>query len=81
MKGSRPVSRILSAPGRDRATIHLGPPFPTASVRSTRELGRAALEHPRGDPGVPFSTLLRVGFAEPTGSLRPLVVSYTTVSP
>ncbi|SHK05836.1 hypothetical protein SAMN05421803_11330 [Nocardiopsis flavescens] len=68
-------------PLTDRAVIHLGSPLPTTSVRSTRGLGRAALDHPRGDPEIPFSTLLRVGFTEPAGSLRPLVVSYTTVSP
>ncbi len=51
--GSRPVSRILSAP-KGRTAIHLGPPLPTASVRSTRGLGRAALRHPRGDRGPLF---------------------------
>src|SRR5690606_2199043 len=45
------------------------------------DIGRAALDRPRGGPEPSFSTLLRVGFTEPTGSLRPLVVSYTTVSP
>lgn len=30
---------------------------------------------------VPCLTLLRARFTEPTGSPRPLVVSYTTVSP
>ena len=68
-------------PRRDRTVIHLGPPLPATSVRSTRGLGRAALEHPRGSPEAPFLTLLRVGFTKPSGSLRPLVVSYTTVSP
>ena len=56
-------------------------------MRSTRALGRAALEHARtGGPDISagatgFLTLLRAGFAEPTGSPRPLVVSCTTVSP
>jgi hypothetical protein len=52
-------------------------------VRSTRRLGRAALEHLRAETpeGNGFSTLLRVGFAEPSRSPGALVVSYTTVSP
>lgn len=55
--------------------------------RSTRGLGRAALEHPRSAASTfprgrrRLLTLLRVGFTEPAGSPRPLVVSYTTVSP
>jgi hypothetical protein len=54
--------------------------------RSTRRLGRAALERLRRtavrSPGRrPFSTLLRVGFTEPHRSPGALVVSYTTVSP
>ena len=47
---SRPVSRILSRYGVAAvpvATIHLGPPLPVTSVRSTRRLGRAALERLR----------------------------------
>src|SRR5262249_3528366 len=53
-------------------------------MRSTRELGRAALKRsrrPRGRNRQALLTLLRVGFTEPPGSLRALVVSYTTVSP
>ena len=56
-------------------------------MRSTRALGRVTLEHARtGGPDISagaagFLTLLRAGFAEPTGSPRPLVVSCTTVSP
>src|SRR5919198_591594 len=57
----------------------------TASlVRSTRRLGRAALERLRRRPVHDRSfllTLLRVGFTEPPESPRALVVSYTTVSP
>ena len=50
-------------------------------VRSTRE-HRAG--HPQTfaqEAGASLLTLLRVGFTEPPGSLRALVVSYTTVSP
>ncbi len=51
--------------------------------RSTRRLGRAALERLRRTAADrrPFSTLLRVGFTEPHRSPGALVVSYTTVSP
>jgi hypothetical protein len=42
-------------------------------VRSTRDVA--------GGPPCPCSTLLRVGFAEPSRSPGMLVVSYTTVSP
>src|ERR1700737_4673251 len=38
------------------------------------------MERRTGNPS-PDSTLLRVGFTEPTGSPRPLVRSYRTVSP
>ncbi len=51
-------------------------------VRSTRGLGRAALDRPRRAAGRRLLlTLLRVGFTEPSESPRTLVVSYTTVSP
>ncbi len=51
-------------------------------VRSTRGLGRAALEHPRRAVlRRPLLTLLQVGFTEPPESPQALVVSYTTVSP
>ena len=51
-------------------------------VRSTRGLGRAALERPRrARVTAPLLTLLRVGFTEPPESPQALVVSYTTVSP
>src|SRR6185436_2260761 len=67
-----------SVPGRlaalRSATIHLGPPLPTASC------GPPA--HSGGQPSsVRCSTLLRAGFAEPTRSPGSLVVSCTTVSP
>ncbi len=68
---SRPVGGILSTPLRGLG----GHP----SERSTwgwcprKSTGRAARS--------PCSTLLRVGFTEPTGSPRPLVRSYRTVSP
>ena len=53
-------------------------------VRSTREhrAGRPqTLAQARGRSRTALLTLLRVGFTEPPGSLRALVVSYTTVSP
>ncbi len=52
-------------------------------VRSTRTLGRAALERVRGLRSRPasFLILLQVGFTEPHRSPGALVVSYTTVSP
>ena len=81
--GHRPVAEGLvcrpgSVPGRlaafRSATIHLGPPLPAASC------GPPA--HSGGQPSnVRCSTLLRAGFAEPTRSPGPLVVSCTTVSP
>jgi hypothetical protein len=51
--------------------------------RSTRALGRAALERARVRcPKAPdFLTLLQVGFAEPSRSPGALVGSYSTVSP
>jgi hypothetical protein len=51
--------------------------------RSTRALGRAALERARiRCPKAPdFLTLLQVGFAEPSRSPGALVGSYSTVSP
>src|SRR4051794_40719218 len=72
------VCRPGSVPGRlaafRSATIHLGPPLPAASC------GPPA--HSGGQPSdVRCSTLLRAGFAEPTRSPGPLVVSCTTVSP
>src|SRR4051794_40151248 len=48
-------------------------------VRPTRKLGRAALPQLALDASC--LALLRAGFAEPPGSPRALVVSYTTVSP
>ena len=63
-------------------------------VRSTRELGRAALRHLRGGAALAQPSyvgrsrrtddlliLLRAGFTEPPRSPGTLVVSYTTVSP
>ena len=54
-------------------------------VRSTREhrAGRpqSLAQAPRPGRRAALVTLLRVGFTEPPGSLRALVVSYTTVSP
>src|SRR5580700_406244 len=54
-------------------------------VRSTREhrAGRPQplAQAPRPGRRAALVTLLRVGFTEPPGSLRALVVSYTTVSP
>jgi len=81
--GQRPraeglVCRPGSVPGRltthRSATIHLGPPLPTASC------GPPA--HSGGQPSsVRCSTLLRAGFTEPIRSPGSLVVSCTTVSP
>ena len=78
---SRPVGRVLCARLREAAVIHLGLPLPTASCGLPASIGRAALDRSRREPLVPLLTLLRVGFTEPPGSLRALVVSYTTVSP
>ena len=78
---SRPVSRILY-PGRSPGGGHpSATPVAGCLVRSTRELGRAALERSRECPKAPFLILLRVGFTEPPRSPGVLVVSYTTVSP
>src|SRR6266571_2071950 len=68
----------MSAQVRRRAS------WPVGRVLCTRALGRAALERSRSRRGRNHGsllTLLRVGFTEPPGSLRALVVSYTTVSP
>src|SRR5688572_13407029 len=57
-----------------RTAIHLRLPLPTASCGLPGSSG--------GPPSnAPCLTLLRVGFAEPPGSPRALVVSYTAVSP
>src|SRR5690349_20344237 len=54
--------------------IHLRLPLPTASCGLPGSSG--------GPPSnAPCLTLLRVGFAEPPGSPRTLVVSYTAVTP
>lgn len=70
------ASRHLTALPRP-ATIHLRPTVAGRLVRSTRGLGRAALERPRKPPWVTLLTLLLVGFTEPPPSPRTLVVSYT----
>jgi hypothetical protein len=59
---------------RREAVIHLRLPLPTTS---------SGLPGSSGGPPSSASclTLLRVGFTEPAWSPRPLVVSYTTVSP
>jgi len=56
------------------AVIHLGPPSPA---------GSSVLPACSGGPpsNARCSDLLPVGFTEPTWSPRPLVVSYTTLSP
>src|ERR671911_147474 len=72
---SWPVSRILCPRQQSGpATIHLGPPLPAVS---------SGLPGSSGGPpsNAPCLTLLQVGFTEPPGSPRALVVSYTTVSP
>jgi hypothetical protein len=59
-----------------------GPAVADRFLRSTRRLGRAALERLREPELVRlFLTLLRVGFTEPLRSPGTLVVSYTAVSP
>jgi hypothetical protein len=50
-------------------------------VRSTREHRAGHPQTLAQEAGASLLTLLRVGFTEPPGSLRALVVSYTTVSP
>ncbi len=75
------VSRVLSLV---RGGDHPSPAAVADSLqRSTRVLGRAALERTRIPPPGrrDFLTLLQVGFAEPATSPWPLVVSYTAVSP
>jgi hypothetical protein len=86
MRGE-PACRPGSVHPRERgpAAIHLGLPLPAASCGLPASIGRAALNRsrrPRAPEGAwALVTLLRVGFTEPPGSLRALVVSYTTVSP
>ena len=71
--------------GRGPTAIHLGLPLPAASCGLPASIGRAALKRSRRsrapEGAWALVTLLRVGFTEPPGSLRALVVSYTTVSP
>jgi hypothetical protein len=52
-------------------------------MRSTREhrAGHPLAQAAPSEEDAALVTLLRVGFTEPPGSLRALVVSYTTVSP
>ena len=80
---SRPVSRVLFRRSRDRRWR------PSISACRCRQ---APAVHPQARAGRPrtpaqndlrrsFSTLLRVGFTEPSRSPGMLVVSYTTVSP
>ena len=66
-----------------RATIHLRLPLPTASSGLPAGSGgppsnACAVHQPKP---ADLLTLLQVGFTEPRESPRPLVVSYTTVSP
>jgi len=82
-----PACRPGSVHPRERgpAAIHLGLPLPAASCGLPASIGRAALKRSRRsrapEGAWALVTLLRVGFTEPPGSLRALVVSYTTVSP
>ncbi len=81
---SRPVGRVLCTRLRGPTVIHLGLPLPAASCGPPASIGRATLKRSRRRRGRnrgALLTLLRVGFTEPPGSLRALVVSYTTVSP
>ena len=84
---SRPVSRVLF-PGASRrsrsATIHLGVPSPARSSGLPADSGGQpsnACAPPPPEGNGSFSTLLQVGFTEPSRSPGMLVVSYTTVSP
>src|SRR6266480_4329665 len=79
---SRPVGRVLCARLRGPTVIHLGLPLPAASCGPPASIGRATLKRSRRRRGRnrgALLTLLRVGFTEPPGSLRALVVSYTTL--
>ena len=82
-RASRPVGRVLCARVSGPAAIHLGLPLPAASCGLPASIGRAARSRrPRAPKKrAALVTLLRVGFTKPPGSLRALVVSYTTVSP
>src|SRR5438445_8419016 len=83
---SRPVGRVLCTRAEARAGGHpSGTAVAGSLVRSTREhrAGRPQplAQAPRPGRRAALVTLLRVGFTKPPGSLRALVVSYTTVSP
>jgi hypothetical protein len=91
-RASRPVGRVLCTrpkAGRRPSICDCRYRQPRrlpcgTRLRSTREhrAGRPqTLAQPRGTSRGTFLTLLRVGFTKPPGSLRALVVSYTTVSP
>src|SRR5215472_1949603 len=86
----RAAGELACRPGsvtrsRGSAAIHLGLSLPAASCGLPASSGGPPSIARAG--AVPLSrrrallTLLRVGFTEPPGSLRALVVSYTAVSP
>ena len=69
----RPVRRVLSGGEAPWTVIYLGDTLP---CRSSGLPGDSA-----GRVNIPCLTLLRARFTERIASPRPLVVSYTTVSP
>ena len=84
----RRASELACKPGSVRAPCGTRDDHPSGTavaddlMRSTRRLGRAALERLRSTGrSRRLLTLLRVGFTEPPQSPAALVVSYTTVSP
>src|SRR5437899_12945921 len=86
MGASRRVGRVLCSRAEARAGGHpSGTAVAGSLVRSTREhragYPQSLAQAPRPGRRWALVTLLRVGFTEPPGSLRALVVSYTTVSP
>src|SRR6516164_4763317 len=86
MCGGEPACRPGSVRPLARADGHpSGTAVADSLVRSTREHRaghpRPLAQAPRPERRTALVTLLRVGFTEPPGSLRALVVSYTTVSP
>ena len=74
MKGmGRLIRRVLSRCEAPRTAIYLGTALPPPSSGLPGDETSSLM--------VPCATLLRARFTQPAGSPRPLVVSYTTVSP
>jgi hypothetical protein len=84
-RASWPVGRVLCTRVKRAGGHPSRAAIANSLVRSTREhrAGRpqSLAQGTRDIARVPLLTLLRVGFTEPPGSLRALVVSYTAVSP